>query len=139
MLEEFSIGASVCADAAPFFFSVSYERTSRLRSYKNMNLINLTPHAINIVNGPTLAPSGHVARVSNVKREAGAVNGVTLFTLSKGEVTGLPESAEDTMFVVSAQVREAVPHRTDVASPGDLVRGPDGQPVGCQGLVVNEG
>lgn len=42
-------------------------------------------------------------------------------------------------YLVSAMVRLAVPERTDVFSPGELLRGADGQPTGCRGLVGNGG
>ncbi|NDF96294.1 MAG: hypothetical protein EB107_10770, partial [Proteobacteria bacterium] len=70
----------------------------------------------------TLPPSGTVARCSTSSEVVGEVNGIPVSRVSYGEVVGLPEATEGTMFVVSALVRSAVPHRKDVASPGDLVR-----------------
>jgi len=108
-------------------------------------IVNLTPHAITIVgpSGPTMTipPSGVVARVATTPSPAGevaAVEGVVaLHRVAFGEVQGLPGEEAETIFVVSALVRAAVPHRGDVASPGDLVRGEDGQPIGCRGLIIN--
>lgn len=40
-----------------------------------------------------------------------------------------------TWLLVSAIVRTARPQRPDLVSPGELVRGPDGQPVGCKGVA----
>ena len=106
-----------------------------------MNLVNLTPHAVTIVlpigDTVTLPPSGTVARCSTSSEVVGEVNGIPVSRVSYGEVVGLPEATEGTMFVVSALVRSAVPHRKDVASPGDLVRDAAGAVVGCKGLVVN--
>jgi hypothetical protein len=106
-----------------------------------MTLVNLTPHAVNLIlaNGEamTLAPSGVLARCATTTVAAGEVGGVPLSRTTFGDVVGLPEPTEGTMFVVSALVRSAVPHRTDVASPGDLVRDAGGNVVGCKGLVVN--
>ena len=99
--------------------------------------INLTPHAINVVGGPTIQPSGSVARVAATSTPAGEFGGVALSRTTFGEVEGLPAPVDGVIFVVSALVRSAVPSRTDVASPGDLVRGEDGQPIGCRGLIIN--
>ena len=107
-------------------------------------LVNLTPHAVTVVlpsgDTVTLPPSGTVARCSTCSTSSEVVeevNGIPVSRVSYGEVVGLPEATEGTMFVVSALVRSAVPHRKDVASPGDLVRDAGGNVVGCKGLVVN--
>jgi hypothetical protein len=104
-----------------------------------VNIINLTPHTINIIssNAPLSIPSTGLARVAVTNYVTGDVNGITLYGQQYGEVEGLPEPAEDTLYVVSAIVRAAVPDRLDVASPGELVRNEAGQPIGCRGLVVN--
>lgn len=49
----------------------------------------------------------------------------------------VPEPEEGVFYVVSALVRLAAPERTDFLSPGPLVRGADGQPIGCRGLTRN--
>jgi translation initiation factor 2 gamma subunit (eIF-2gamma) len=88
-----------------------------------MTYINLTPRVVAVATGAwranhpvpgwgliSIPPSGDVARCTA--------------TSLVGEVVGLPDPIEGTIFIVSALVRLAVPHRTDVASPGpgDLVR-----------------
>lgn len=107
-----------------------------------MKIVNLTPHAINCVDrqGNPLATypaSGQVARVESDLTEAGSLGQVGLFRQTLGEVTDLPEQEPETIFIVSGMVRSALPARTDLASPGDLVRDAEGRPVGCKGLVVN--
>jgi len=101
------------------------------------HFINLTPHAVVIVGGPTLAPSGSVARCSSISTPAGEHGGVTLSRVVFGAVEGLPDPEPGIVFVVSALIRAAVPNRTDVASPGDLVRDASGAVVGCRNLVIN--
>lgn len=104
-------------------------------------IVNLTPHAINFVlpSGEVrvIAPSGGVARCSTSTSPAGEVDGIPLSRTTYGEVTGIPEPSPGKLFVVSALVRAAVPSRTDVASPGELVRDAAGVVVGCRSLVVN--
>ena len=106
------------------------------------NIKNLTPHAITVLgpSGETLAvlpPSGSVARVSTAREIAGELQGIPVYRTTYGAVTGLPEQQDGVALVVSAMVRTAVPGRRDVYSPGELVRGTDGQPVGCRGLEGN--
>ena len=105
-------------------------------------IVNLTPHIINVLNadGTVRAdapPSGEVARVATSRVQTGEVNGLPLFETRFGEVTGLPDAREGVLLVVSSLIagHPAVRGRGDVFSPGELVRGPDGQPVGCRGLT----
>ena len=100
-------------------------------------IINMTPHSVVIVDGPTLAPSGQVARVSATSVPVGEVDGVKIVRTTFGEVVGLPESKEGVFLVVSALVRGALPSRTDLLSPGDLVRDEKGNVVGCRNLIGN--
>lgn len=101
-------------------------------------IVNLCPHILNIVGVDgcvvNVAPSGQIARVSTTRASTGTFAGVELFETAFGEVTGLPDPVEGTIFVVSGLVAGAVKNRPDVFSPGELVRGPDGQPIGCKGL-----
>jgi hypothetical protein len=107
-----------------------------------MTILNLTPHTLNVLNADgsvrvDVPPSGEVARVATSRTQTGEVNGLPLFTTTFGEVTGLPDVQEGTILVVSGLVaaHRGVRDRADVYSPGELVRGPDGQPVGCRGLT----
>lgn len=104
-------------------------------------IVNLTPHAITLLrvhDRPMLLPaSGNVARLPYSVEPAGEVRNVALVTTAYGSVEGLPEPEEGTLYLVSAVVRAAVPDRTDVASPGDLVRDEEGVVVGCRHLIVN--
>ncbi len=106
-----------------------------------MKIVNLTPHTLNIKGSQgdvAIPPSGLIARVSVTAVHVDMLEGgILLFENKKGEVQGLPPPEEGNLYVVSALVREAVPGRQDVASPGELVRDAQGQPVGCRGLVVN--
>jgi hypothetical protein len=106
------------------------------------NITNLTPHTINETNsGLSFAPSGVVARVSveNIERNPFWVtleDSVPMFQQVTGEVQDLPEF-DGTMYIVSAMVRLACPERSDLLSPGQLVRNDEGQPIGCDGFVFN--
>lgn len=124
-------------------------------------IINLTPHALNIIdkqnNVRTLPPDGRVARVrSEVKDadplpnlvdvldETGVLTWHVVFvlptvTVEYGGIEGLPEPIERVAYITSTMVAEAAwrEGRKDVFAPGELVRGDGGQPVGCLGLKRN--
>jgi len=119
-----------------------------------MNFINATPHELNIIkiNGEilTIPPCGVVIRVDESRTEIERVNGVMLSSVLYGAIVGiedLPPVNHDDIVVVSAMALAAISLRdgripTDgptpgqFASPGQLVRGGDGQPVGCKGLTI---
>jgi hypothetical protein len=116
-----------------------------------VKLVNLTPHPITLVTGDfrlTIPPSGQVARREEKTVFCGnldvAAEGffnnnfpVRLVRTEYGEVTGLPEPQPGTMYIVSAMVRQAVPDRRDVVSPGALVRDAEDKVIGCQELVLS--
>ena len=110
-----------------------------------MKIVNLTPHAINLMpegpEGPvaTIPPSGQVARcaTSRVQVDTITVDGVTIPVnrTQFGEVTGLPDPQPDTIFVVSAVVAQAVPNRADVFIVDDAVRDEQGRIIGAKALA----
>lgn len=103
-----------------------------------MRFVNLTPHAVRVVDGiGEIPPSGVVARCATTSTPAGSAGGIALVRTTFGAVECLPDAEEGTIFVVSALVRAAVPNRGDVASPGDLVRDASGSVIGCRNLIVN--
>lgn len=110
-----------------------------------MKIINLTPHAINIMpqgpDGPVVAipPSGQVARctVDRVQVDTVTVDGIAIPVnrTQFGEVTGLPDPQPDTIYVVSALVAQAVPERQDVFIVDDAVRDEQGRIIGARALA----
>lgn len=102
-----------------------------------MNIINLTPHTINIINGDTttkIDPNGTIARVSV---QVVATDNPMLYTQQYGDVQDLPAPQDDTIYIVSALVLARVPDRTDVYAPltAQAVRNDAGQIIGVPGLV----
>lgn len=57
-----------------------------------------------------------------------------IFNTFPGDLEGLPARKKHVVYVVSGHVRAAVPERTDVYQPGELLRNDKGQVVGCIGL-----
>lgn len=103
--------------------------------------INLTPHEINLITeefSQSFAPSGEVARVKQIPVEAEAIfiPGETIkvptVNMEYGELIGLPESVENTFFIVSGVVQAACPNRYDLLAPGEQFRDSEGRVVGCK-------
>lgn len=101
-------------------------------------IINLTPHKVVIVgedNFPIIEyPSQGIARVSQLTEPVGTINNVPLFRVSLGDVENLPEPQENTFYIVSRMVAEALPHRKDLLIPTELVRDQEGRVIGCRGF-----
>jgi len=107
-----------------------------------MRILNLTPHKINVFNENgervrVLLPYGIVARVSVKNKLVKTEDRIPYYTQEVGKVQGLMKPQDDVIYVVSTLVRTSLPERTDLASPGELIRDDDGQPIGCKGLVFN--
>ena len=107
-----------------------------------MTIVNLTPHSLTLhgeSGSITVAPSGNTARlaVSRVLVGTLALEGITLTIVrpTMGEITGLPDPVEGTVYVVSAMVAEKA-KRADVLAPGELVRDSAGNVVGAKGLTT---
>ena len=110
-----------------------------------MRIVNLTPHALNLMpegpDGPTVTipPSGQVARcaVDRVQVDTVAVDGIAVPVNQTrfGEVSDLPDPQPDSIFVVSALVAQAVPDRQDVFITDDAVRDEQGRIIGCRALA----
>jgi len=71
-------------------------------------IINLTPHALTIEGVGTIEPSGTVARVATVRDACPSLGGIRITAQSLGDVVGLPAPADDTIYIVSGMVLEAV-------------------------------
>ena len=114
-----------------------------------MKLFNATPHKIVVYASsnstkPTviIEATGVVARVSSMMTEVDhSVGDLLRIPVSRaefGDVVGLPAPTEGIVYVVSGMVLDAVgraqPDRKDLLAPGELLRAPDGQILGCIGF-----
>jgi len=102
-------------------------------------IINCTPHAITITDGPTFEPSGQVARVTTQQTDAGNIAGIPVKKQMFGDIVDLPAPQNDTVYVVSAIVLTAAKEagRTDVVAPdtASAVRDDNGHIVSVPGFV----
>ena len=99
-------------------------------------IVNLTEHELR-VGDSVIPPSGSVARCAQTSESAGEFDGIPLQRTTFGSVEGLPDPQDGVLYFVSALVRVAVPHRSDVASPGAPIRDANGVVRGCGHLIVN--
>lgn len=110
---------------------------------------NCTPHAVKIVDNEgnvvkEYLPSGMTIRLSQETVVVGDIDGVSLTRTVYGEPqlvteTGtlpLPEPKEDTLYLVSAMIKSALPEREDMLVPAEQVRNDQGQVIGCKSLGV---
>lgn len=111
-----------------------------------MKFINLTPHTVTLNASDfypvhSFAPSGKVARVEMkfYETHCNLGLGISLRKSIAGDVIDLPDEVKDseTYYIVSAQVRLALPDRKDLVSPGDLIRDENGNVVGCKFFIIN--
>lgn len=107
-----------------------------------VNLVNLTPHAINLLVGDTtvtVPPSGVVARCATTRTQVGNldVDGVQIPVnqIGFGAVQGLPAPKPDTMYIVSSLVANAAKDRTDLLTVDDAVRDDKGNIIGARALA----
>lgn len=104
-----------------------------------MDIINLTVHDITIIKNEKteiIPSSGVVARCETQEVLIGKVNGVDVYKINYGNVTGLPPANKNTVYVTSALVAQAVKQiRNDVLIPNDFVRDKKGVIIGCKSLA----
>lgn len=100
-------------------------------------MVNLTPHTINfITNGIKIAiePSDEIARVTCTSKIVDIINEIPVTENEYGEVTGLPDPEEGTIYIVSSLVAQRCKDRNDVFIPSDSIRDEKGRIIGCKSL-----
>lgn len=109
-------------------------------------IINLTPHAINVIKGEEkiiFPPSGAIARVCTHSIEAGVINNIPIVKTSYGDIDFGVELEEDTIYIVSAIVLSALkainhPNLNQFVAPntGAAIRNTEGQIIGVPGFTI---
>lgn len=110
-------------------------------SVREVSVVNLTPHAINLHRQDgsitVFEPSGKVARVDARRFQRGALCGAPVYQVEYGQITDLPDPTSiNTIYIVSRIVREAARDRGDLVVPDDLVRDANGAVIGCRAFSV---
>lgn len=105
-----------------------------------MKIVNLTPHPLRLqrtdgsfMNLPK--PVGEaIPRRSTQVEQQGDLGGLPVYKTVLGPVEFAPAPCEDTIYVVSRMVVDALPDRSDLFAPGEAIRDADGKVVGAKGL-----
>lgn len=109
-----------------------------------MKVINLTAHTINVILGEKeLAyPSEGLARVKTEEKTIGTVEGIPIVKTVYTTVEGLPDMQEDTVYLVSTLVLQALKAngvcRPDCLAPNTglsgAIRDDQGRIIGVKGF-----
>lgn len=104
-----------------------------------MKFLNLTPHAITIVDASgnilrSIAPEATPARLK-VQTVAGTpIDGVPTSKTVFGEPENLPNPRWAVWLIVSQLIKSALPERNDLLVPAEVVRDEKGNVIGCRSL-----
>lgn len=100
-------------------------------------IVNYTPHEIAVITkwSKTRIPSAGIARVSQKNTIVDEIEGFDIFQAEYGAVEGLPEPQNNTLYIVSAIVKSALPSRDDLLVPTEFIRDEAGKILGCRGFL----
>lgn len=103
-----------------------------------MRIENWTPHDVNVLGEDGMLirsiPSNGVARLKVSVVWETDIGGVPISRCEFGEPENLPEQQTGIFLIVSQLVKAALPQRTDLLVPAELVRDSDGRIIGCRSL-----
>ena len=107
-----------------------------------MNIINLTPHCINIydADGKEISKfeSMGIARADSTETVVDHLNDIPVVEMTYGAPVGLPDPTDDTVYIVSMLTIQAAIQvgrtTSDLYTTADLVRNEQGQIIGCRKL-----
>jgi len=104
-----------------------------------MAIINMTPHPVVVVTGDDglkvarFESAGQI-RLAACTEPAGDIEGIPTSRTRFGEPVGLPAFEAGTWYIVSQLVKSALPARTDLLVPAEVVRDANGNIIGCRSL-----
>lgn len=103
-----------------------------------MKIINKTPHPVMILDaeGKLIARFESAGQIRLAARTIAdlAIDGIPTSRTEFGAPEGLPEFCDGTFYIVSQLVKSALPGRTDLLVPAEVVRDSGSQIIGCRSL-----
>jgi len=108
-------------------------------------IINMTPHPVHIVDSDNNIVCTFPKGDTQIRLEAKTVPlgiltddkfAVPLTYTEFGEAVGLPEYQPGTFYIVSQIVKSALPNRSDLFVPAEVVRDAAGNIIGCKSLGI---
>lgn len=110
-----------------------------LESLLDTELINLTPHAITVLdqnnNVMLTIPSSGIARAEQTRERIGDIGGIPISKTGYGKVIDLPNPKAGVAYIVSVLTAQAAPDRKDLYIVDDMVRDENGNIIGCRALA----
>lgn len=110
-----------------------------LESLLDTELINLTPHAITILdkddNVILTIPSSGIARAEQTRERIGDIGGIPVSKTGYGKVVNLPNPKAGIAYIVSVLTAQAAPDRKDLYIVDEMVRDEGGNIIGCRALA----
>jgi hypothetical protein len=104
-------------------------------------IVNLTPHTINLNNGTAYPSSGTIARVASSFEPIVDADGIPVTKVKFGDVQGLPPEDGEHLYIVSGLVASALAgSRKDVLVPAtghpECIRNEAGQIVSVPAFII---
>jgi hypothetical protein len=103
-----------------------------------MTIHNYTPHPVHIVGEDgqvaVTMPSTGIIRLKATTVADEPIDGIPTSRTVFGEPEGLPSYEQNTYYIVSQLVKSALPQRTDLLVPAEVVRDAEGNIIGCKSL-----
>lgn len=117
------------------------ENKKVIKNIEGIHFVNLCDHRVSLFTGETvlnIPRSGEIARCKTHNELICYVNTVVPITAQVIEyITGLPEPKENTIYIVSKQVRDAAPERHDLVAPGVKIKSVNGTDNGCTTFSID--
>ena len=110
--------------------------------HETTTFINLCPHEIRIrrvhpQKDLILPPADQPARCEEITEHAGVIDGLQCAYTTYGQVQNLPDPQPNIIYVVSNLVRQSLPYRVDLASPGSPIRDAKNRVIVVKNLILN--
>jgi hypothetical protein len=102
---------------------------------------NFTPHPIHLLGEGnqvirTFESEGLVRLKTSTVSAGFSIAGIPVTKTVFGELEGLPEFVDGTYIIVSQLVKSALPNRTDLLVPAEVVRDDKGNIIGCKSFGI---
>lgn len=126
-------GNSIFGKNCKFHETAVFGENCTFGKINHMQLINMTPHAVDIIGGKTFESAG-VIRVKETHEYIGKIDGIDCYTVKYEPEGNIPAYRDDVTYIVSLLVAQTFPERKDLLIPGDVVRDETGNIIGCRAL-----
>jgi|DEB0MinimDraft_10_1074344.scaffolds.fasta_scaffold114485_2 hypothetical protein len=103
----------------------------------NKMIINKTPYPVNVICSTrtiTFPKDEDPISLSSEIEQIASIDGIPVYK-EIYRSSNMPEYVEGVVYIVSAMVVNAYPHRYDLVYPYDVVRDDDGYIIGCRGFA----